>query len=799
MALSRVKSDLIVSLDAVKIEGILPALVGSNLVGVSTGGDQPSRNNLALNFFGDSVRDNMDRLALSQGWVDSFEDDSDVENFSIPMTEFNGTNNYLNRTSGQGVMSGMTDGKECLLSFYYRVNSDATGSNTDQNIFTISGDNHILIRRDGIDGTHKINIYLYSTGNSLVGRYKNSKTITIADGTVHILIAVKMDASAVADRVKIIITTSDGVKHTTMEEINAASDATIGFGDSTPAIGTSSGGLSGSLAPSGIVNASFAQFYFSLEHLDITNNTNYAKFYNTHASPKFFGANGSLPTGNQPVIYLNNPFGSFQNNLGSGGDFNLNGSALIEGLAGYIGDDALYSSESFSNSYGLIDQYIGALQRSTEGFGPGRANDKIYQTFRLASETNITKIGFSCREFGSISGNMTVEIQGHTGTYGVSGTPDNNIHALANFNVDTGNSVQTYSYVTFPEPVYLAAGDYSIVWNCENINADGTQNTYFEMIVDGNFGNPHSGHSGNEGRHTSGSGYAAEVSLNVVFSLNGSKNLDLITKGSYDIGNSPATAPEKGHMEVLMTEQPASATPTWSDTLDTTDFGWHSQTLRQVITASTSGSRIRVTIPIGTSISNGGGYADNISIVKQSGTGPNGTETPTEILYGGASGFTGPKGGSIVSDWIDYEVVAGQTYLLCIDFTSGGGNDSFYHIFTGGEGAFLKGSADSALLQQMPSGYSTLSNRTHVFNKLEVGVDQVVNTDYIAEMSRDGGTTYSPVVLNKIKTNVVGTSKNILGGESDFAGDPSGTNIVGRVRSINKDKITVHGVSVNWS
>ena len=66
-----------------------------------------------------------------------------------------------------------------------------------------------------------------------------------------------------------------------------------------------------------------------------------------------------------------------------------------------------------------------------------------------------------------------------------------------------------------------------------------------------------------------------------------------------------------------MTERPASGTTTWSDTLDTTDFGWHSQTLRQVITASTSGTRVRVTIPIGTSIANGGGYADNISIVKQ--------------------------------------------------------------------------------------------------------------------------------------------------------------------------------------
>ena len=74
-----------------------------------------------------------------------------------------------------------------------------------------------------------------------------------------------------------------------------------------------------------------------------------------------------------------------------------------------------------------------------------------------------------------------------------------------------------------------------------------------------------------------------------------------------------------------------------------------------------------------------------------------------------------------------------------------------------------------------------------------------LNTDIIGELSRDGGTTYSPATLTRSSTGIDGATSKILSGDVDFTGDPSGTNVVGRIRTVNKNKITVDGISVNWS
>jgi hypothetical protein len=66
-------------------------------------------------------------------------------------------------------------------------------------------------------------------------------------------------------------------------------------------------------------------------------------------------------------------------------------------------------------------------------------------------------------------------------------------------------------------------------------------------------------------------------------------------------------------------------------------------------------------------------------------------------------------------------------------------------------------------------------------------------------MSRDGGSTWSPVTLARSSTGIDGATAEILSGDVDFTGDPSGTNVVGRIRTANKHKIMVDGISVNWS
>ena len=90
---------------------------------------------------------------------------------------------------------------------------------------------------------------------------------------------------------------------------------------------------------------------------------------------------------------------------------------------------------------------------------------------------------------------------------------------------------------------------------------------------------------------------------------------------------------------------------------------------------------------------------------------------------------------------------------------------------------------------------------TVFFNKLERSSrtpNLVINTDIIGEISRDGGTTYSPAVLSRIPKVINGSNYQILAGDVDFTGDPSGTNLVGRIRTVNKHKVTVNGIAVNW-
>jgi len=87
---------------------------------------------------------------------------------------------------------------------------------------------------------------------------------------------------------------------------------------------------------------------------------------------------------------------------------------------------------------------------------------------------------------------------------------------------------------------------------------------------------------------------------------------------------------------------------------------------------------------------------------------------------------------------------------------------------------------------------------TTILIGVETAVNPTINTDYIAEMSRDGGTTYSPAVLSRVTDVVAGSLDRIVQGDVSFTGDPSGTNMVGRIRTVNKNKVTVKAMGINW-
>ena len=73
-----------------------------------------------------------------------------------------------------------------------------------------------------------------------------------------------------------------------------------------------------------------------------------------------------------------------------------------------------------------------------------------------------------------------------------------------------------------------------------------------------------------------------------------------------------------------------------------------------------------------------------------------------------------------------------------------------------------------------------------------------VNTDLTAEISRDGGTTWTSATLTLVDTLADGT-KAYQNNSVDISGQPSGTSMKYRIKTLNTKEIQVHGTVLQWS
>lgn len=71
-----------------------------------------------------------------------------------------------------------------------------------------------------------------------------------------------------------------------------------------------------------------------------------------------------------------------------------------------------------------------------------------------------------------------------------------------------------------------------------------------------------------------------------------------------------------------------------------------------------------------------------------------------------------------------------------------------------------------------------------------------VNTDFIAYLSRDGGTTYTAVTL--VSEGTYASGKKIYSGSGSISAQPSGTTMKYKLVTANNKKIKVHGASASW-
>ncbi|MDA0304931.1 MAG: hypothetical protein O3B76_01405 [Proteobacteria bacterium] len=97
------------------------------------------------------------------------------------------------------------------------------------------------------------------------------------------------------------------------------------------------------------------------------------------------------------------------------------------------------------------------------------------------------------------------------------------------------------------------------------------------------------------------------------------------------------------------------------------------------------------------------------------------------------------------------------------------------------------------------SGATTaLAQPTDAFIVLwQEDVDAVtLNTDLTAEVSRDGGTTWTAVTLTEEATLTTG---RILTGTADISAQPAGTSMKYRIKTLNTKGQRIHGVGLQWS
>jgi hypothetical protein len=106
------------------------------------------------------------------------------------------------------------------------------------------------------------------------------------------------------------------------------------------------------------------------------------------------------------------------------------------------------------------------------------------------------------------------------------------------------------------------------------------------------------------------------------------------------------------------------------------------------------------------------------------------------------------------------------------------------------------GASTTIVSEPFTSTSVATSSRIVVF---EENVDTpTLNTDIIASVSRDGGTTYTTASLSDSGYVTGSSGQRILTGQADISGQPSGQSMRWKLALAN-NTVKIHGVSLQWS
>jgi len=548
-----------------------------------------------------------------------------------------------------------------------------------------------------------------------------------------------------------------------------------------------------------------------------------------------------------------------QDKSGNGNDFSLSNldssdqttvSPQPNAVTNTGSSELTYSSNSYTNSHELIDSFPAENVSGTNGFTLGD-HKKAGQCITL-SACSISKIGFWVRRVGNISGHVRAEIHGVTGTPGSSATSNGIILARSNA-IESASLSTSMHLMLFDLPsTYVHSG--GNLWiGIDGFAMNGGGSKYLHMMQNTANGDTN-GNAAKQAQNKVWTGYASNDILYYVY---GTENLDLKTKGTDALTTvaSPASAPTKGHIEALVDDRIVESVPTDSSSsphtvatfgnvsfspalkkvgnssiyfdgtssygsyisvADNTDFEYSGDFTIETWVRVTTKAAHQCLFAKGTDadwpvlayqayiqqstgriflqVSNNGSATGNVTIT-----------TTSDLSDGLWHHVAVVRNGNVWNVYIDGTSEATATQALTI--LNENNPFSFGSQYTGNY--YLNGYMDEIRVSNSARYTANFTPSTTAFTsdsntKLLIHGDEVVtyptlNTHVIGEMSRDGGSTWSPVTLARSSTGIDGATTEIFSGDVDFTGDPSGTNVVGRIRTANKHKVTVDGISVNWS
>jgi hypothetical protein len=219
--------------------------------------------------------------------------------------DFDGSNDFLTRGAG---LTGASDAATGILSCWIRFDGgDGSTSGILNNAVS-----RCNLRKRG-DNLIVIDV-ASSAGTTLSFGTVNAYTANAA--WRHVLMSWDTNFSAGAKVSHLYV--SDASDKAVLADAGAAFN--VDYTDTNWIVGALNTGGSNKL------NGCVAELYFAPgQFLDFSNSANRRKFISATGKPVSLGADGSLPTGTAPLVYLNNPAASFGTNKGTGGDFTITG------------------------------------------------------------------------------------------------------------------------------------------------------------------------------------------------------------------------------------------------------------------------------------------------------------------------------------------------------------------------------------------------------------------------------------------------------------------------------------------